>query len=553
MKFGKFGFSSYLGAHSNKLVNQFSNEYYRTSKVPGTVKSLEQTGIGGTDAMWYWGNLELAYDFDTLHTLSIYASPNGGYRNNTNGQNSTQLDSNGMVLSSFDNDILSKNNFPSFDIGFDFIKKFKDNDDHRLNFTAIRELNENNSSYNSLQTYTDRPNVDLNNTNDSRNTEYTLNLDYEKPLKNKSSFETGSKFIFRHLVSDYRMLSRSNASENYTEIPENTNSLSYIQNVGSVYATYARSIKQIKVKLGGRVEQTWIDAQFNSNLAKFTDDYLNFIPTVSLSTKVKKIHTVRLNYSKRIQRPWMYYLNPYVDNSNPQNISFGNPNLVPEKTHSLSLSWNAFVKKNSIDLTLSNSFTDNVITSYTTVESDGIAYTSYYNIARSNSTGINLSFWGSAFDRLKIWLSVSSSFVHITHKLDASQNRSGFSQRGHGSFTWTFDKGFTSSVSGWFWQGAPTIQSIRPLNYNYDFAIRKSMFDKKLHLGFVVTNFLQKTQTLKTTSEDPTFSAVSYNRNLVFRYFSVSASFNFGKLKENVSRKRGISNDDKKTEGSGGK
>jgi outer membrane receptor protein involved in Fe transport len=243
----------------------------------------------------------------------------------------------------------------------------------------------------------------------------------------------------------------------------------------------------------------------------------------------------------------MFYLNPYVNNQNPRSISFGNPNLLPEKTHSVSLSWNYFFKQNSLDFSLSNSFTDDVITSFTTLDSNDVSYTSYFNIAKSNNLGLNISFYGMLFKKMQVWAAYRTSYVEITNKLDPSRNRSGFSQGGHGNATWNFKYGMSATLGGRINRGAPTLQSIRPTNYNYNLSVRKAFFNKKLNVGIVANNFLEAKQSLKTTTEDVTFYSVSSYNNNLFRYYSVSVSYNFGKLRENVSRKKGVSNDDKKS------
>jgi len=548
IKRGKFGLSSYFGGRTFRYINQTTTDFLRQTTTPGRQSTLIQHTKSNSKGNSYWGNFEMAYDFDTLHTLSVYLSPYGGNYSSQLVQNSSIADSTGRVRETFDATISNKSKNPSVDYGLDFIKIFKDNPEHEISFSVVRDISEDSSSYTSVQEYTLIPDRDINNNNRSTNIEHTFELDYTKAFKNKTSLETGSKMILRHLVSDYRMLERSNFMEPYTENPFNTNVLQYDQNVGSLYSVYIFNVKKYKVKLGTRVEKTWINARFNMGALPFKSDYINVIPTAAISTKIKKAHTLRLNYSKRIQRPWMFYLNPYVNNQNPRNISYGNPNLLPEKTHSVSLSWNYFYKQNSLDLSLSNTFIDDVITSFTTVENGGISYTTYYNFAKSNSIGINLNFSGSLFEKLQLWAGVTSSYVTITHKTDASRNRSGFNTRGHGNFTWNFKYGWSSTLGGWAWQGAPTLQTVRPLNYNYYVSFRKSVLKKKLNLGLVANNFLQKTQSLKTVSRDPAFYQESISNNLYFRYFSVSFSYNFGKLKESVSKKKGVKNDDTKAE-----
>ena len=48
---------------------------------------------------------------------------------------------------------------------------------------------------------------------------------------------------------------------------------------------------------------------------------------------------LRLGYNMRIYRPGIWYLNPYLNDSNPTNITQGNPNLDSEKSHAFNLSY----------------------------------------------------------------------------------------------------------------------------------------------------------------------------------------------------------------------
>ncbi|MCC6721660.1 MAG: TonB-dependent receptor [Bacteroidia bacterium] len=546
LKTSKLGMSSYFGGNYFNYQNQYTNELYRNSLIAGKKNLLHQWSNNNNNGIWYWGNIEISYDFDTLNSLSFYITPGGGYSNGNQYQNSDNSDSLGTITESYINSSKTNNNNPSFDLGIDYMKKFKDNDEHELSFSVSKEINFNITSFTSNIDYFNKLDKSIKSSNYSQNNEYTFKLDYEKPFKEKKKLETGAKFIIRNLTSDYEMKQKADSSEVFYLLPQQSNSIKYNQYVGSMFSTYAMQYKKARIKVGLRLENTWINAEFNKDSLPFEKQYLSLIPTLGFSKKIKKKNTIRINYSRRVQRPWMHYLNPYINNLDPKAISYGNPNLTPEKTHNINVSYNYFFSQNSLDVSISNSYTDDVITSYTKIDSNGVSFTSYYNIATSNTTGLNISLWGMFFKKIQIWLGYNSSYVNIVHKLDKSRNRSGFSHRGNGNFTWNFNKGFSSTLGAWVWQGAPTLQSTKPLNYSYNISLRKSFFKKKLNVGLVANNFFEKKQTLKTITEDPLFYQESISKNNFFRYYSFSLNYSFGKLKENVSRKKGSGNDDLK-------
>lgn len=71
----------------------------------------------------------------------------------------------------------------------------------------------------------------------------------------------------------------------------------------------------------------------------FKNDYASWIPSGLLAYTLKDKSTLKFSYSRRIQRPSMFYLNPYVNYNDPTNISYGNPELKPELTESFEMSY----------------------------------------------------------------------------------------------------------------------------------------------------------------------------------------------------------------------
>ena len=67
-----------------------------------------------------------------------------------------------------------------------------------------------------------------------------------------------------------------------------------------------------------------------------TNNYANFLPNLQYSNRVTDVTTLVFAYTKRLQRPYIYDLNPFVYNNDSLNISFGNPDLGPQTSHALS-------------------------------------------------------------------------------------------------------------------------------------------------------------------------------------------------------------------------
>ncbi len=158
------------------------------------------------------------------------------------------------------------------------------------------------------------------NWNQSQNAEATLQTDYVHPFKNKNTFEAGGKAILRRVGSDFQFSAFDPELNEFIANPRRTNSFSHDQDVVSGYATYSFNWKKFGFKLGSRYEQTHIKADFQSTETAFSQAYGNLIPSATLSRDLTKSQKMRMGYTQRIQRPQIYYLNPFVNYSDTLNL-----------------------------------------------------------------------------------------------------------------------------------------------------------------------------------------------------------------------------------------
>jgi hypothetical protein len=68
----------------------------------------------------------------------------------------------------------------------------------------------------------------------------------------------------------------------------------------------------------------------------------NFIPVARLAYNFTRTRTLNVNYMGDVQQPTLTQLQPLVDNTNPQNVSTGNPDLKPAITHGINAFFNNF-------------------------------------------------------------------------------------------------------------------------------------------------------------------------------------------------------------------
>ena len=187
-------------------------------------------------------------------------------------------------------------------------------------------------------------------TNDNRDQiSNTVNgqIDYTQPFSETMKLETGYKGTFGFNDNSLYSDSLDHSSNTFIKL-DKSQDFDYDNFVNGFYTTLSKSFGVFSAKLGGRVENTRTSFGPDAN-NRTVRNYTDFFPSGSLTYKFGGGFTsLQLSYSRRINRPSMWYLNPFVYVYNDQNISTGNPDLTPEYTNSLELGFNTFLDGISI-------------------------------------------------------------------------------------------------------------------------------------------------------------------------------------------------------------
>jgi outer membrane receptor protein involved in Fe transport len=109
-----------------------------------------------------------------------------------------------------------------------------------------------------------------------------------------------------------------------------------------VYAAYLSSSLKLfnnwlDVRAGARYEYTTVKIDYqNTNIPS----YSLLVPSFILSHKFDSGETIKLAYTRRVERPEYSELNPFLNFSDPHNITTGNPALKPEIGDNMELGYN---------------------------------------------------------------------------------------------------------------------------------------------------------------------------------------------------------------------
>ena len=81
------------------------------------------------------------------------------------------------------------------------------------------------------------------------------------------------------------------------------------------------------------------DHSFNTTTQLPSKSYFELFPSLYLTYSLPKDNELQLNYTRRVNRPRGRQINPFKDYSDSTNISYGNPDLMPEFSSSFEFSY----------------------------------------------------------------------------------------------------------------------------------------------------------------------------------------------------------------------
>jgi hypothetical protein len=299
------------------------------------------------------------------------------------------------------------------------------------------------------------------------------------------------------------------------------------------------------LKLGLRGEQTAQEIHFMSNDSNtiVQTSFFDVVPSVALSYQLGMTQTLRGGYNMRISRPGIWYLNPYINDVDPNNISYGNRYLDAEHQHNFNLNYGTFSQKLNFNATLSYSFAKNAVTRYSFIE-NGVTHSTYDNIGRNQTVGTNLYVSWTPSQIIRTYLNGGVNYTDIQSTEDSALSNSGFSGRAFGGLTFTLPKDFRLGANGGAFMSRVQLQTKQTPFYFYSFSMMKSFLDKKLDVSLNMQNLFSKYRKNSATTTGEGFWQESIS-NQPMRTLRLSVTYRFGDLKTSMKRvQRGITNED---------
>lgn len=285
----------------------------------------------------------------------------------------------------------------------------------------------------------------------------------------------------------------------------------YNQQVHAAYATLGGKLTEnlsLQAGLRGEYASTYGE-DINHPATKPVDKtYWQLYPTVHLSYQITELQGLQLSYSRRVRRPHMWDLNPYMEVREGQQLNFGNPNLDPEYTNAFELSYNLGIGKWNLFTSAYFRQTNNMMTRYGYVwDSVTAAYYSWWEPYSSEYDG----YWASTWQNLASgynyglefivdwqifqWWKVNVSFNLYNNRIEGTalldnQDKESFQASGKFTSFMTLPRDWTLQLSGQYWAPWLDLQTEMEANYWIDLAVKKDVLQKRGTVSLRVSDVL---------------------------------------------------------------
>jgi outer membrane receptor protein involved in Fe transport len=373
------------------------------------------------------------------------------------------------------------------------------------------------------------------NTEDGPGGELQLNLDYTKTFGEGNKFEAGYQSRFGRSNDVTELYFYNTETGEFDRQDEFSNDTDYNRDIHAIYGIYAGESGNFGYQFGLRGEYTYRVIKAAAIDGDFTIDRFDYFPTFHSSYKLPGDQQVMASYSRRIERPRGWYLEPFITWVDAFNVRSGNPALKPEYIDAMEIGYLKGLGDHSISFEgyyrISNNKTERIRSVY----ADNVMLSRPENVGTDYALGGELVF---SFNFFKWWkMDLSGNFYD--YRLQGSLGEQVFDRQ---SFNWNsrfintfrFFDGNRIQINSRYNSATVTAQGRREDYYTADVALSQEFWKKRMTAILQVRDIFGNV-IRESTSEGVDFYSYDQEFNRAPR-LSVTVNYRFNNYKDTGNR-----------------
>jgi len=357
--------------------------------------------------------------------------------------------------------------------------------------------------------------------------EWDIRVDYSKPFGEKDLLEVGLQVRLDDNTDKTGFNTYDVNSDEFVNLPEYRNEIKYANNIYSLFGMYRGYIENFGYQLGLRGEYTFRDIHSIETRERFTLEEFDYFPTLHFSYQFPGDNQVMASYSRRIDRPGSWYLEPFLSWSDMFNVSSGNPDLKNEYIGSYELGYVKTWEKSQFSIETYYRVKQNKIEQIRSVYDDGILLTTFENVGTDYSLGIEAMYSAP----LAAWWELSLMGDLFDYRIKGTKNNVPFETT---SLNWSKRLSNTFSLletvrlqlDGQY--NSPTVSSQgETLEYwAVNCALRTDFFDSKLSTTLQVRDVFATARRVSITEDTGLYNYQRWRSDAPFISLTVSYRIN---------------------------
>jgi len=381
------------------------------------------------------------------------------------------------------------------------------------------------------------------NTEDGPGRVLQLNLDYVLPVGENSKFEAGYQSRLGK-SKDITSLSIYDPMTGLFELqPEYSNETSYLRDIHALYAIYGGESGKFGYQLGLRGEYTYRVIESAKLENAYTIDRLDYFPSVHISYKLPAEQQVMASYSRRIERPRSWYLEPFITWEDAFNVRQGNPGLQPEYIDAMEAAYLIGFGEHTFSFEGYYRITHNKVERIRSVYAENIMLSRPENVGEDFALGGEVAFGFSLFKWWKADLSGNFYQYRLEGVFDeVNFERESFNWNTRLSNTFRFGEGTRIQLNSRYNSATVTAQGTQGDYWTADIAVSQEFFKKRMTAILQVRDMFGK-----VVRDDESMGVDFMARNEYYNkapQVRVTLNYRFNNYKKNRGAGRNGGNDD---------
>lgn len=363
------------------------------------------------------------------------------------------------------------------------------------------------------------------------------NLDYVRPYSKTGRIEAGYQYYSYLEDGDYSMQFWDPGKTEFYWRDDIYNTFYFQRGINAVYAIWANSLKDFDFQTGIRGEHAHTVLRSSKDWANRLKNTFDLFPSVHLGYALRNGHHLMASWSRRITRPQLFYMEPYITYRDYYSAETGNPDIKPEHINSYEFNYKKDIGEHTLSATLFHRYRKDKIERLRVPFEAGVTLDSMANVGHDYSTGLELN--GQIEMTNKWHLNINGSLYHykVVNKFKTADSNKK-STNYEFALNNAFDAGKSTNIQldGNFVGPSVTTQGRTDAFWYLSLAARQQLLKRKLAATLACRDLLNSARYVSDIVTSDLVSVTHIQPKYPLITFTLSYTFNNYKAKSTQTK-----------------